>query len=108
MKTSSPIEVVNKVNIPVTAIESYINNNINRNNAVKSRNICFNAFSCQFESINCCSVYVPVNGVVEISFADETKHNLRPVNVQIATCYFFTCAKGKDETYKIAWGTSLS
>ncbi len=108
MKTSSQIEVVNKVSIPVKAIENYINNNINRNNASKSKNIRFNAFSYEFENIDCCSAYVPVSGVVEISFADETKHNFASANVQVATCYFFTCAKGEDEIYKIVWGTSLS
>jgi len=108
MKTSSQIEVVNKVNIPVKAIETYINTNINRHKTGNSKNIRFNAFSYEFENIDCCSAYVPVNGVVEISFADETKCNFRSINVQVATCYFFTCAKGKDEIYKIAWGTSLS
>lgn len=108
MKTSSQIAVVNKVNIPVKAIENYINTNINRNGTAKSKALRFNAFSYAFENIDCCSAYVPVNGVVEISFADGKTQNFRCVNVQVATCYFFTCAKGKDEIYKVAWGTSLS
>jgi len=108
MKTSYQISVVNKVNIPVKAIEDYINAKTNRRNTGKSDHIKFNAFAYPFENIDCCSAYVPVNGVVEISYADEQDHNFKSVNVQVATCYFFTCASGKNEMYKVAWGTSLS
>jgi hypothetical protein len=107
MKTSE-LAVINKVNIPVEAIENYINENIDRDENGKRKNISFNAFSCTFENIDCCSAYVPVNGSVEISLADERVHDLLSVDVQISTFYFFTCAKGKDEIYKVIWGTSLS
>jgi hypothetical protein len=108
MKTSSQIAVINRVNIPVKAIENYINTNINRCDTRKRKKIHFNAFSYYFENIDCCSAYVPVNGVVEISLAKEGTHNFKSVNVNVSTIYFFTCAKGKDEIYKMAWGTSLS
>jgi hypothetical protein len=108
MKTSSQIAVVNKVNIPVKAIENYINTNINRSETRRRKKIQFNAFSYYFENIDSCSAYVPVNGIVEISLAEEGTHNFRSVNVNVSTIYFFTCAKGKDEIYKVVWGTSLS
>src|SRR3982751_2681816 len=108
MKTSSTIAVINKINIPVKAIENYINTNINRSTARRKKNIRFNAFSYTYENIECCSAYVPINGVVEISLADEGTPNFRSINVHVETTYFFTCAKGKDDIYKIAWGTSMS
>jgi hypothetical protein len=107
MKTSSSIAVINKINIPVKAIENYINTNINREPTGRG-NMRFNALSSSYENIDCCSAYVPVNGIIEISFTDERSPHFRSVNVQVATCYFFTCAKGKDQLYKVAWGTSLS
>ena len=108
MRTSSQIAVVNRVNIPIKAIESYINTNINRHTTKRRRHIQFDAFSFTYENIDCCSAYVPVNGTIEISFADEGTHNFRSISVPVTTSYFFTCAKGKDEVYTVAWGTSLS
>jgi hypothetical protein len=107
MKKSPSIEVISKMQIPVNAIEKYVNININR--PVKRNNrTYFNAFSHSFEQINCCSAYVDVNGTVEIYFKNGRPNNFRSVNVKVETKFFFTCAQGRDQLYKIAWGTSLS
>ena len=108
MKTSPPIEVISRMHIPVKAIENYINTNINRLKTKTDRNPYFNALSHSFEKIDCCSAYVDVNGTVEICFKDGRPNNFKSVKVNVATKYFFTCAQGKDQLYKVAWGTSLS
>jgi len=108
MKTSSSIEVISKMDIPVTAIENYVNTNINRLKTKTNNDMSFNAFSHSFEKVECCSAYVDVNGTVEICFRDGRPNNFRSVNVKMSTKYFFTCAQGKDQLYKVAWGTSLS
>jgi len=106
MKTSSSIEVISKINIPEKAIGKYINRNINRLKTKTNKGPLFNAFSHSFEKINCCSAYIDVNGVVEICFRDGRPNNFRSVNV--STKYFFTRAQGKDQLYKVVWGTSIS
>jgi len=108
MKTSSSIEVISKMDIPVQAIEKYINTNINRLKTKTNKDTHFNAFSHSFEKVDCCSAYVDVNGTVEICFKDGRPNNFRSVKVNVATKYFFTCAQEKDQLYKVAWGTSLS
>jgi hypothetical protein len=108
MKKSPSIEVISKMEIPVTAIERYVNTNINRLEGAADNGPHFNAFSHSFEKINCCSTYVDVNGTIEICFRDGTPNNFIAVNVNVAAKYFFTCAQGKDQLYKVAWGTSLS
>src|SRR3954452_18790611 len=82
MKTSSSIEVISKMDIPVTALEKYINTNINRLKTKNNKSTGFNAVSHSFEKIDCCSAYVDVNGTVEICFKDGKQNNFRSVNVK--------------------------
>ena len=108
MKTSSSIEVISKINIPEKVIEKYINTNINKLKTKTNKGTLFNAFSHSLKKIDCCSAYVDVNGTVEICFRDGRPNNFRSVNVNVSTKYFFTCAQGEDQLYRVVWGTSLS
>lgn len=48
------------------------------------------------------SIETYVNGTVALAGEGET------INMPFITCFMFTCSKGKDGLYKIAWGASLS
>jgi hypothetical protein len=108
MKTSSTIEVISKIAVPVKEIEKYINTNINRTRNKTRKGTGFNLFSHAYEKIDCASAYADLEGTVEIFFRDGRRDNFRSINVTTSTRYFCTCAKGKGKLYKVAWATSLS
>lgn len=109
MKKTSTISVTNNVDIPVKAIEDYVNTNINKSLAGRRTSQQFrDSFSTSYETIDCCSAYVPVTGTIEILFKDEKTGMNNKQTVQVESSYFFTCAKGNEDLYKVAWSCSLS
>ena len=54
------------------------------------------------EAIETSTTETYVSGTVAI----EEKGEL--INMPFITCFLFTCNKGKDESYKLAWSSSLS
>jgi hypothetical protein len=54
------------------------------------------------QAIETSSTETYVSGTVAI----EEKGEL--INMPFITCFLFTCTKGKNESYKLAWSSSLS
>ena len=54
------------------------------------------------QAIETSSTETYVSGTVAI------EENGELINMPFITCFLFTCTKGKDQSYKLAWGASLS
>ena len=54
------------------------------------------------EALETSSTETYVSGAMAID--DSGEH----INMPFITCYLFTCIKGKDDAYKLEWGSSLS
>jgi len=54
------------------------------------------------QAIETSSTETYVSGTVAIEENDEL------INMPFITCFLFTCTKGKDGSYKLAWSSSLS
>jgi hypothetical protein len=55
-----------------------------------------------FEALETSSAETYASGTVAITDKDET------INMPFITSFLFTCIKGKDESYKLTWCSSLS
>jgi hypothetical protein len=55
-----------------------------------------------FKALETSSAETYVSGTVALSDKDEN------INMPFITSFLFTCIKGKDESYKLTWSSSLS
>ena len=55
-----------------------------------------------FEALETSSAETYVSGTVALTDTDEN------INMPFITSFLFTCIKGKDESYKLSWSSSLS
>lgn len=63
-------------------------------------------FSANYETIRYCSVYVPVDGKLEIFFDPE--HPLRRISVPVQSAFLVTCTKEDIGNYRLTWACSMS
>lgn len=66
------------------------------------------SFSKYFEEIDWSSATSRVEGSVEISYIREDDDEIAKITIPITTSFIFTCTKGIDEYYEVAWMVSLS
>jgi len=57
-----------------------------------------------WQAIDTSSTEIYVSGT--LSFADASDDD--PINMPFTTPMLFTCAKGKEDSYRLLWSTSLS
>lgn len=65
-------------------------------------------FSKYFEEIDWSSTTSKVEGYVEITFVKNENNEVENITVPVITSFIFTCTKGNDEYYEVAWVLSLS
>ena len=60
----------------------------------------------EWQAIETSSTETYVSGTVGL--VDEISDDNEPINMPFITCFLFTCIKGKEKPYKLAWSSSLS
>ena len=59
------------------------------------------------EALEISSTEAYVSGDMALTYTTDNNTEDR-INMPFITCFLFTCKKGKDGLYKVAWSTSLS
>lgn len=106
-QTSIITSVESKITVPQLALSNfYLNPKDETNRKKKKRSK--TSFSKYFEEIDWSSATSRVEGSVEISYIKEDDDEIANISIPVTTSFIFTCTKGVDEYYEVAWMVSLS
>jgi len=108
MKQASIItSVESRITVPQLSMSNFYSNPLEESTGQKKKKN-NNKFSSYFEEIDWSSAISKADGCVEITCVKSDNYDIDYLTVPVMTSFIFTCTKGNDEYYEIAWITSLS
>ena len=107
MKQSAIItSVESRIKVPQLSLSNfYIKPSEESNKRKKKKD---STFSRYFDEIDWSSASSKVEGYVEITCVKGENYEVENITVPVVTSFIFTCTKGSDEYYEVAWMVSLS
>jgi hypothetical protein len=106
MKQSSIItSVESRITVPQLELSNFYINPLSLNSKPKKTK---RSFSKYFEEIDWSSASSKVEGSIEITYINDGENEIESLILPVTTSFVFTCTKGKDEYYEVAWMISLS
>lgn len=108
MKQSSIItSVESRITVPQLSLSNFYTNPFGESTKQKKKKS-KSTFAKYFEEIDWSSATSKVDGFVEITCVKGENYDIEYITVPVVTSFMFTCTKGSDEYYEVAWITSLS
>lgn len=108
MKQSSIItSVESRITVPKLSLSNFYTNPVTDNANLKNKKN-NHIFGKYFEEIDWSSASSKVDGSIEISYIKEVDNSIEQITLPVVTSFLFTCTKGADEYYEVAWIISLS
>jgi hypothetical protein len=108
MKQSSIItSVESRITVPQLSLSNFYSNPLEKSTKQKKKKN-NSSFSKFFEEIDWSTATSKVDGCVEITCVKGENYDIENITVPVVTSFMFTCTKGSDEYYEVAWIVSLS
>ena len=108
MKQSSIItSVESRITVPQLSLSNFYTNPLEDSTKQKKKKG-KSTFANYFEEIDWSSATSKVDGYVEITCVKGENYDIEYITVPVVTSFMFTCTKGNDEYYEVAWMISLS
>lgn len=105
MKKPSAITTVeSRVDVPVNMLEDHVNSKHHPHDS--NPNTTKKIFSQDFENIRWCTEELLVEGMVEIHINNGLKQQC--LSIPVITGLLIVCTRGRENTYKVNWSSSLS
>jgi hypothetical protein len=102
MKQSSIItSVESKITVPQLTLSNFYTSPLG--NSTKQKKKMEHKFSKYFEEIDWSSTTSKVEGCVEITCVKGELYDIENITIPVVTSFIFTCTKGSDEYYEVAW-----
>jgi hypothetical protein len=108
MKQSAIItSVESRITVPQLTLSNFYSNPMEEStkHTEKRKN---NKICNYFDKIDWSSAESKVDGYVEITCVKGENYEIEYITVPVVTSFMFTCTKGSDEYYEVAWMISLS
>jgi hypothetical protein len=108
MKQSAIItSVESRITVPQLTLSNFYSNPLEDNTKQKEKKK-NNTFCSFFEAIDWSSAESKADGYVEITCVKSENYEIEYITVPVVASFMFTCTKGSDEYYEVAWIISLS
>ena len=65
-------------------------------------------FSSDYEYIECSSILLPVDGILDILLDAKHPEGLSRISIPVQSGFLVTCTRQGPENYKLTWSCSLS